>query len=200
VTVSAKEVLGNPTIGIVFAGISGSGVQLVESNNISGSLYGYLLADVNPSAPLAIHGGSITSVMQGVAAVNYNLALSAQKTSAFTVDGVTMSGFTGTSVNAGRNLHAGIYVFTGGSDASATVTGIITNVTVTGTGKISPDSAGVDLADFSTGAGVRQQIIVVNCNISTNKNRGVFVRRARGGNDYWRYDCRKWFRSVWCRW
>ncbi|MDR3459626.1 MAG: HYR domain-containing protein, partial [Verrucomicrobiae bacterium] len=173
INIAAQEIGGTPTIGIFLAALSGSS-QSVSGNNVSGPLYGYVLAALNTTFPLAIQGGSITGVMQGVAVVN-TLDGANYSPATFTVDGVTMSAFNGTSANSSRNLHAGVYVFTGGANPSAKVTGTITNVTISGTGKISPDSAGIDLADFSAGAGVRQQITVVNCNVSTNKNRGIFA-------------------------
>lgn len=175
VNVAVQEISGNPTVGIQLASLSGAGPQVISSNNIGGALYGYLIADVNSASPLTLSGGNITGVMQGVAAINYNLAY-AQKSSAFVVDGVSMSGFAGTSSNPDRNFHAGVYVYTGGSDNTATITATLTNVTVTGTGKIAQDCAALSFADFSTAAGPRQTITVLNSTLSNNLNRGVNVR------------------------
>jgi autotransporter-associated beta strand protein len=182
ITVTATEIgmpaSTNATIGVLLGSISGSGTQLISGNNLSGPLYGYLLADVDAASPLSIQGGTVYGAMQGVAVINYNLSF-VQQNSTFVVDGVNMSGFSGTSLDLSRNFHAGVYVFTGGSSPAATVVGTVTNVTVAGTGKISGDSAGLSFADFSTGVGARQNITVVNCTIEDNLNRGV---NARGSN------------------
>jgi hypothetical protein len=166
--------LTNGTVAVLLGSLSGSG-QVVQGNNVAGAQYGYLLADVDAATPLAIVGGAATGVMQGVAVLNYDV-LGNQKNSTFTVDGVSMSAFAGTTLDPNRNFHAGVYVFTGGADTSATVVGTVTNVTILGTGKPQQDSAGVSVADFSTGAGARQTITVLDSVISTNANRGVQVR------------------------
>jgi autotransporter-associated beta strand protein len=179
ITVTATEfglpTSTNATIGILLGSISSGGTQLLSGNNISGPLYGYLLADVDAASPLKIHGGTVYGAMQGIAVINFNLSFVPQN-SAFIAEGVNMSGFGGTSLDLNRNFHAGVYVFTGGSNPAATIIGTITNVTVAGTGKISGDSAGLSFADFSTGVGARQSITVVNCTIEENLNRGVNVR------------------------
>ena len=182
VNVSQKEYGPNPTImptiGIVLGGLSGA-APVIQGNNVSGSLYGYLIADVNCTTALEIKGGAISGVMQGVAAINLDLGLNNRKSSTFVVDGVSMSGFDGNSAVLDRNFHAGVYVYTGGTDVNAKITATIKNVTVAGTGKIAADCAGLSFADFSTlsSAGL-QDITVENCLIQNNKNRGINVRGA----------------------
>ena len=185
ITLSNQLAGATPSVGIVVAGTTG-GATVIEDNTISGAFYGSLLYAVNNSPAVTVKGGTISGVMQGVAVINVDLDPAPPAIylpSTFAVDGVSMSGFTGdyTAVPALApfNFHAGVYVFTGGADTAAVVEGTITGVTVDGTGRISPDSAGMNFADFSTGAGTRQDITVTDCTLLNNKNRGISVR---GGN------------------
>ena len=167
-----------PTIGVYLSAVSGLQAPAVSGNDVSGAFYGYVLYDLQAAAPTVVSGGTIAGVKQGVAAFNINpVTLAAFRASSFGVSGVTMSGFTGSHPSSpGNNFHAGVYVFSGGPDTTATLTGTLSGLTVDGTGKISGDSAGVNLADFSTGVGVRQNITVQECTIQNNLNRGVHVR------------------------
>jgi hypothetical protein len=170
------------TIGVALFGVSGTNSPVIQGNSISGAYYGYQLYAVDASQPTIIKGGSISGVMQGVAVININpITRSDYLPSLFTVDGVTMSGFAGNypvPSLSGVNFHAGVYVYTGGSSATNTITGLVTNVTVSGTGKISPDSAGLYFTDFSTATGTMQQITVQGTTVQNNLNRGVFVSGA----------------------
>jgi hypothetical protein len=172
----------NPSLGIGLTNISGTQAATVLNNNIAGSYYGYLTYNVNTTPVTKISGGTITGIMQGIAAINIdpqNASLFSPST--IDVDGVTMSGFTGnypSQIPFGRNFHAGVYVFTAGSLTTAKITSTINNVSVSGTGKIANDCAGLSFSDFSTGAGNRQDISVTACNIIGNLNRGINVRGA----------------------
>ena len=166
-----------PTIGVFLSAVSGAQAPVVSGNEVSGGFYGYLLYDLQAAGPTVVTGGTITGVKQGVAVININpVTFAAFKASAFGVSGVAMSGFTGNHPSVAGNFHAGVYVFSGGADPAATVTGTLSGLTVDGTGKISADSAGVSLADFSTGVGARQNITVQECVIQNNLNRGINVR------------------------
>jgi autotransporter-associated beta strand protein len=174
VTLTSQIAGTAPTIGVSLNGVTGPQPPLIQNNNVQGAFYGYMLYGLNASLPTLVQGGCITNIMQGVAVLNLNPAtLSAYSSSSFGLNGLTISGFSGNYSNPNNNLHAGVYVYSGGSDPTARLTGTISDVTVTGTGKISPDSSGLDFADFSTATGVRQQLTVQNCNISTNENRGI---------------------------
>lgn len=179
ITLGAQLVGSMPTVGVGINTVTGTQAPLILSNNVSGAFYGYLLYGLNAAAPTVVQYSSITGVMQGVSVLNVNpLTGTDFSSSTFGVNGVSVSGFTGSYPaleSAGNDFHAGVYVFTGGPLTSATLTGVVTNVTVTGSGSISPDSSALYFTDFSTGAGVRQNMTVQNCNISTNENRGIFV-------------------------
>ncbi len=179
VTLVSQLAGSTPTIGISFNGVAGAQPPLILSNNVSGAFYGYLLYGLNASASTVVQGGAVTGAMQGVSVFNINpLTLSAYGSSTFGVSGVTVTGFAGSYPSleaAGNDFHAGVYVFTSGPLTTAVVTGAVSNVTVSGSGSISPDSSGLYFTDFSTAAGLRQQITVQNCNISFNENRGIFI-------------------------
>ncbi len=179
ITLMSQLAGSTPTVGIGINTITGTQAPLIVSNNISGAFDGYVLFGLNANVPTVIQGGAVTGAMQGVAVLNVNpVSPSIFGPSTFGVNGVTVSGFSGdypSLSGAGIDFHAGVYVFTGGSLPSAVLTGIITNVTVTGTSNISPDSSGLYFSDFSTGSGVRQNVFVQNCAILTNANRGVFA-------------------------
>ena len=178
VSQAAQLVGTTPTIGVALTGVAGPAIPVVQNNVIAGPFYGYLLYALNAGAPTVVQGGVVTGAMQGVAVVN-TLNFTTYSPSTFALDGLSLSGFTGNHpANPNNNIQAGVYIFTGGSSPSGKVTGTLTNVTIIGTGKISPDSAGINLADFSTGTGVRQDITIQNSAIATNANRGVFVSGA----------------------
>ncbi len=173
ITLTSQLAGSTPTIGIAIYGVTGTQTPVLLNNNIQGGFYGYQLYSLNLAggAPTVVKGGNITGAVQAVAVLNINpLNQTVFNSSVFTVDSVTASGFTGTG-----NPQAGVYVFTGGPNTNAVVTGTITNVNVTGVGKVSSDSAGIDLADFSTGVAVRQRITIVNSIISSNANRGILA-------------------------
>ena len=177
ITLSAQVTGGTPTFGVLLAGVTGTQSPVIQGNGIQGAFYGYMLYGLNASVPTVVKGGAVTGVMQGVAVVNINpVTLSSYSSSIFRLDGLSLSGFTGNWPSLpNNNIHAGVYIYSGGSSPSAEVTGTLTNLTITGTDNLSADSAGLDFADFSTGVGVRQQLTVQNCVISTNSNRGIFI-------------------------
>lgn len=179
ITLGSQVVNDNtPTVGIGINTVTGTQAPLILSNNISGAFYGYLLYGLNAAAPTVVQYSSITGVMQGVSVLNIDpLTLTNFSSSTFGVDGVTVSGFSGSYplLESGNDFHAGVYAFTDGTLTSATLTGVVTNVTVIGTSNISSDSSGLYFTDFSTGSGLRQQITVQDCNVISNQNRGVFV-------------------------
>lgn len=174
-----------PTIGVFLNGLSGTTAPTIQDNVVTGAFYGYLLHAVNTTAPTTINGGAISGVMQGISVVN-SVDGTNFYPSSFAADGVTMSGFTGdySSVPAldPYDFHAGVYVYTGGSSAATGVSGTLANLNIQGTGKTSPDSAGLYFGDFSTITGsTMQNISVDNATISNNLNRGIF---ARGQNAF----------------
>lgn len=179
ITLTSQLAGSSPTVGVGINTVSGPQAPTIASNNVTGAFYGYLLYGLNAAVPTVVQGGSVTGVMQGVSVLNINPAtLTDFSSSAFGINGVTISGFSGSYpalASAGDDFHAGVYAFTGGSLTSATLIGVVTNVTVIGSSNISPDSSGLYFSDFSTGSGLRQQITVQNCNVSSNENRGVFV-------------------------
>lgn len=170
-----------PSAGIAVAAVGGDISPVIKDNNVSDAFTAYVLYAGNSAEPTKIEGGTITGVMQGVSVLNLDpVTFSIPAPSTFIVDGVVASGFVGDwPALPSINFHAGVYVFTGGSDTGATVVGTVTNVTVTGTGKPQQDSAGLSFADFSTGVGPRQTITVVDSVISNNANRGL---NTRGSN------------------
>ncbi len=171
VTLTSQLAGPNPTVGVLVAGVSGTTSPVIDNNNVSAGWFGYLLYDASASVNTVVKGGTVTGVRQGLAVLNYAPpTFPALKPSSFTADGIGMSGFTGATT------HAGVYVFTGGADPLAVVTGTIKNLNVTGTGKPVQDSAGIVLADFSTAVGTRQNISVEVCTITNNLNRGISVR------------------------
>jgi hypothetical protein len=176
ITLSSQLASSNPTAGLALFGVSGAPAPLIQGNNVSGAYFGYELYSLKAAggAPTVISGGAVSGAVQAVSVFNIDLLNpTVYDSSVFTVDGLTASGFAGTA-----NPQAGVYVYTGGSNLNAVVMGTITNVTITGVTKVSSDSAGIDLADFSTGVGVRQQIAILNSVISSNANRGIYVSKS----------------------
>ncbi|MBK7212796.1 MAG: DUF1565 domain-containing protein [Bacteroidales bacterium] len=173
----------NPTVGILLANISGNQAASVSNNNVTGAWYGFMLYNINTTPVTSINGGTLSGLMQGVAAVNINpftgMSFAA---STFDLNNISMSGFAGdhTGVPAleGRNFHAGVYIFTGGNNPSDKITANLNNLSVSSTGKIAGDCAGLSFADFSTGTGNRQNITVNGSTINNNLNRGINVRGA----------------------
>src|SRR6202000_1966336 len=140
------------TAGMTLLGVSGPQAPLIQNNNVSGAWFGYLLYSLNASVATSVQGGSVSGAMQGVAVVNSFAVPPASPvlaSSSFTVDGVSLSGFAGNysgpifGALTNFSFHAGVYVFSTGSDTTKILTGTVTNVTVTGTGKISSDSSGL---------------------------------------------------------
>ncbi len=184
ISLSSQVAGGLPTVGFVLAGVTGPQAPVIFSNSVSGAFSAYTLYAVNADVPTVVRGGAISGAEQGVTVANANAFLSPGNSSPtkFGVDGVAMSGFTGSVGGplAPLNVHAGVWVVTTGTNSADIVSGIITNVTVTGTGKVSSDSGGLVLEDFSVaGGGTRLQIAVNNSTISGNLNRGIM---ARGSN------------------
>ena len=172
------------TAGIILLGVSGPQTPVIQNNNVTGAWFGYLLYSLNASTATMVQGGSISGAMQGVAIYNSFAvppATPVLASSSFTINGVSVSGFAGNYSSpvygplTNFSFHAGVYAFSTGSDVTKVLTGTVTNVNVTGAGRISSDSSGLAFEDFSTGVGARQQIAVQNCVISGNTNRGVTV-------------------------
>ena len=179
ITLASQLAGSNPTVGILLTKITGTQAALISNNSITGPFYGYMIYNLNTVPATTITGGNITGVMQGIAALNINPATgSSFAPSTFNLDGQVMSGFIGTSANPNINFHAGVYAFTGGSGTADVITANVNNVSVTGTGNIQQDCAGLSFADFSTGTGNRQNITVTACTLTGNLNRGINVRGA----------------------
>jgi hypothetical protein len=177
VTLTSQLAGSTPTIGVALSNVSGTAAATVSGNTVANSFYGYTVYNLNTDPVTTITGGTVTGVMQGVSAFNTNGVVPAPST--FGVGSVTMSGFAGNHTTMPNiNFHAGVYVFTGGSDAANVITATIDKVSVTGTGKIQQDCAGLSFADFSSGSGVRQDITVTECTITDNLNRGINIRGA----------------------
>jgi hypothetical protein len=167
----------NPTVGILLTNITGTQAALISNNSITGPFYGYMIYNLNTSTVTTITGGNITGIMQGIAALNINPATGISfAPSTFNLDGQIISGFIGTSANPNINFHAGVYIFTGGSGTADVIKANVNNVSVTGTGNIQQDCAGLSFADFSTGTGNRQNITVTECTLTDNLNRGINIR------------------------
>ena len=177
----STQVGAQQTIGIFLNGLSGATAPTIANNDVEGAFYAYLLHAVNTTAATSINGGAISGVMQGIAVVN-TLDNATYFPSTFAAEGVTMSAFagdyTGIPALSPFNFHAGVYVFTGGSDSNASVTGTLTNLDIQETGKISADSAALYLGDFSTAVGTMQAITADGVALTNNLNRGVSVRGA----------------------
>jgi hypothetical protein len=173
----SQQVGAQLTVGIALNGLSGDGSTIAD-NDIADAFYGYVLHAVNTTPPTTISGGEITGVMQGVAVVN-TLDGSAFFPSTFAVEDVAMSGFSGDYSEipalAGANFHSGIYVFTGsGTTGASTISGSITDVNVSSTGKPGPNSAALHFADFGSQANA-QTISVEGGVLANNLNRGMYA-------------------------
>ncbi|MEI7725000.1 MAG: hypothetical protein WCK09_07830, partial [Bacteroidota bacterium] len=164
----------NPTIGIMLSGISGTAAATISGNNIYDGYYGHLDYSLNTIPKTIISGGTITGVMQGVAVLN-TITGTVYAPSTLGISGITMSSFAGSYAGS---FHAGVYVFTAGGVATDKITATVNGVNVSGTGRFSSDCAGLSFADFSTGAGTRQDITVSACTLTDNLNRGIHVRGA----------------------
>lgn len=178
VTVTNQVVGGsNPTAGISLANVTSlNTAAIIDNNTITGPFYGYGIFNLNTTQVTTINGGTITGVMQGVAGSNL-FPPSTFAPSNFNVNGITMSGFTGNHPSVtGANFHAGVYAFTGGPAGANSITSTISNVNVSGTGKIAQDCAGLSFSDFSTGVGTMQNVTVRSSIVNSNLNRGVNVR------------------------
>jgi len=169
-----------PTVGILLAAASGTDDVTVQDNNVTDGFYGYVLSGVTAASAdrTTVKGGTYTNLLQGVAVLNtldgVNFA-----PSSVGVENVAFESFGGNYPNIpAANFHAGIYGFTGGSNPAHTVDILIKSVSLKNTGKTSQASAGLYLADFSTGAGNRLNATATLSTIQDNKNRGVQVRGA----------------------
>jgi len=169
-----------PTVGVFLTGVSGVNAPIVSNNTISDAFYGYLLYDINATPATDIDGGTITGVMQGVAIINIDpISLAAFASSKAGAKNITMSGFTGAHPALPSNdFHAGVYTFTGGPVTTASITSTFDNLNISGTGKHRQSSAAIYLGDFSDGADNRQNIIVNECTVWNNLNRGIHIRGA----------------------
>ncbi|HZK07911.1 MAG TPA: immunoglobulin-like domain-containing protein, partial [Bacteroidales bacterium] len=166
----------NPTIGISLSKVTGTAAAVIIGNTLANSFYGYLVYNLNTSPATTITGGTIKGIMQGVAAVNLDPAgLVERAPSNLGVSNMTVSDFAG--AHAG-SFHAGVYVYTGGAVDNTSITATVDKVSVTGTGKIQQDCAGLSFADFSTLASAGQNITVTECTLTGNLNRGINVRGA----------------------
>ena len=172
ITLSGQYAGSIPSVGIALSKVTGTANAIISGNEIANSFYGYLIYNLNTIPTSSIAGGKITGVMQGVSVLNLDpVGLSLRAPSTLNISNIVMSGFTGTG-----GFHAGVYVYTGGTNAADVITATIDKVSVTGTGKTQQDCAGLSFADFSTGTGVRQNITVTECTITDNLNRGINIR------------------------
>jgi len=175
---SPSATANTPTIGVLLAAASGTAAVTVQDNSVRDAFYAYVLSAVTTTPRTTIKGGTYTNLVQGVAAVN-TLNGVTYAPSTVGVENLTFNDFAGDyPAIPAANFHAGIYGFTGGSNATHTVDILVNNVTLKNTGKTAPNSAGLYLADFSTGAGNRLNATVTLSTIQDNKNRGVEVRGA----------------------
>ncbi|MFZ2898092.1 MAG: right-handed parallel beta-helix repeat-containing protein [Saprospiraceae bacterium] len=173
---SPAATANNPTIGVLVAGAGGSDDVTIDNNSISDAFYGYLLSGVVTSPRTTVRGGTYTNLMQGVAVVN-TLDGATYLPSTVGVEDLSFTSFGGDyPALPAFNFHAGVYAFTGGSNAAAVVDLLVDEITVSNTGKTSQASAGLYFADFSTGATPRLNAVVTNSVISNNLNRGVQIR------------------------
>jgi hypothetical protein len=177
IAISSQLAGSTPTVGISLSKVTGTAAAAISSNTISNSYYGYLVYNLNTLPKSIISGGTITGVMQGVSALNIDPAtLAAYAPSTLGVSDIAMSGFAGNYPSLpNSNFHAGVYVFTGGADAAAGITATVDKVSVTGTGKIQGDCAGLYFTDWSSNAVNMQNITVTECTLTNNLNRGIFV-------------------------
>jgi hypothetical protein len=178
INITTQVVGPNPTTGVLLRKVTGTTAAAISGNNITGPFIGYLAYNLNTTPASDIDGGTITGVLQGVAFLNVDpLTFTAFAPSNTTVKNVSMNGFTGNyPALPNNNFHAGVYSFTTGSDLAATLNVTLRDLTIDGTGKTSPASGAIVPADFSTGAGVRQTIVVDSCTITNNLNRAISVR------------------------
>jgi hypothetical protein len=178
----STQVGAQQTIGIFLNGLTGATAPTIADNDVAGAFYAYLLHAVNTTAATSINGGAISGVMQGIAVVN-TLDNINYFPSTFAADGITMSAFTGDYTAfpplSPFNFHAGVYVFTSGSNSNADIASTLTNLDIQETGNISADSAALYFGDFSTAVGTMQAITVDGVSLTNNLNRGV---SARGEN------------------
>ena len=175
VDVSTQVASSTPTVGILLNGITTEPLS-IGNNNINGGFYGYLVHKLGLSPFNSIMGGTILGTMQGIAVVN-TLDNINYFPSYLSINGVSMSGFTGSHPSLpAYNHHAGIYAFTGGVSATNGITLNVNNVTIDGTGKPNQASAGIYLGDFATGSGTFQTVTVTNSTIENNLNRGISAR------------------------
>jgi hypothetical protein len=167
-----------PTVGVFLTGVDGDIAPIVSNNTISDAFFGYLLYNVDADVATDIDGGTITGVMQGVSIINIDpVTLMASAPSKAGAKNITMSGFTGSHPSLpNNNFHAGVYTYTGGPVTTASITSTFDNLNISGTGKHSQANAAIYLGDFSDGAVNRQNIIVNECTLWDNLNRGVSIR------------------------
>lgn len=175
-TFCAPVELNSQTIGINLASADGTEAVVLQDNNVSNSFYAYVLGGVTTTSRTTVQGGELTDIMQGVVVANIVNGVSFLPSSVGVAD-LSMTSFSGDyPALPAFNFHSGVYAFTGGTDAAATVDLMIDNITVSNTGKPQQDAAGISFSDFSSGADPRLTATVTNSVISNNLNRGVNVR------------------------
>lgn len=168
----------NTTIGILLNGFALiPALVQISDNNINGAFYGYLVHNFNTGLVGGISNGSITGCMQGIAIVN-TLNGTNLFSSNITIQGVSMSGFTGNHPTLpAQNFTAGIYTFTTGATIPSNgITLNVNNVTIDGTTSLSASGAGIYLGDFSTGGPSVQTVTVAGSTLLNNTNRGIDAR------------------------
>ncbi|MBL7772756.1 MAG: right-handed parallel beta-helix repeat-containing protein, partial [Chitinophagaceae bacterium] len=179
-TTQYNTLANQATVGILLNGVSGNPLT-VASNTITDGHYGYVLHAANPSNPQTISGGTVSGVMQGVAVVNALPGGSSLYPSNAEVNGVMMSGFTGTSPVSAQNFHAGVYTFTApGTTTANGINLLVTGTTIDGTQTVTQSSAGIYLADFSGGGSMVQTVTIQSSTIQNNTNRGIDARGKVG--------------------
>jgi hypothetical protein len=167
----------NPTtVGIVIAGVAPSATVSNDDNNVTDAFYGHVVYAGASTAPVSITNGTVSGTLQGVAIVN---TLGGPVVgSNVSVSGMTMNGFSGNHPSLpAQNFHAGIYTFTTATTTPANgISLTVNNCTIDGTQTVTQASAGIYLADFSTGGVTVQNVNIDESTIQNNTNRGLDVR------------------------
>lgn len=137
ITLSSQLAGSNPTTGILISKITGTTAASIINNTIGDAFYGYLIYNLKTTPVTTINGGTISGVMQGLAAINIDPAgTGVWAPSTMGISNISMSGFIGNhSALPNSNFHAGVYVFTGGNNASDAITATVDKVSVTGNRK-----------------------------------------------------------------
>jgi len=173
-----------PSVGVALIGASGANDVIIQDNSVADAFYGYLLNAVTTTDRTTVRGGNAnithTNLMQGVVVTNSLTGGAPYAPSTVGVEDLKLESFGGNYPHlSGINFQAGIYAFTGGSNAANKVDILADNISVKNTGNISGDCAGLYFGDFSTAAANILDAVVSSSDIEDNENRGIFARGAR---------------------